>query len=592
MCNSKKFSPRLCLEIALGTILLFSVFAQAAENQNSIQPDKPPFALTITELFNWTPEKASTDNISRVQLARRFHSPLDTNLRVDTRAKLLYAPDGMNNFANYLQTQPKLNLYNFTHWSQIDLLNWFAGTADKTVQIPSRPWVETAHKNGVKVIGSVFLAVEKWGGNPDTIESLLAQDKDGRFIAADQLIAIATFYGFDGWLINQETDLTAIKDSQNNLVEGKKNPQRGAQLAEKFLQFTKYLTAIAPQGMEIHWYDAMVGDGRVIWQNELNQANQSFIIDKGQASADAIFLNYDWTREMVDSSRKNAERLGISPYDLYFGADLWPTRNAQRAFTKNRWLDDLFFDNGEAAKTSIAIFAPNVNFNFQGNAESPAYSHFEKDPNDYRRFYDTETRLFSGDDLNLARNDKQTAPDAWIGLGQYLPAKSTIQHLPFTTTFNVGQGKYWVSKGRIVSGAWTNMALQDVLPTWQFAILGSLNAKVFFDLDKVYEGGASLAVDVIEAGEGQIPLYQTRLTIQSNTQLQLAYQLTKASVFILLQTDKTTHRFELKPAKSTTDWQLQTINLSPLHNEQLQRISIGVSSKKSLNFHLGKMEIK
>ena len=165
---------------------------------DALQPDQPPFALTIKQAKNWSPQAdtASADNVSQVALARRISAPLPGQQQLDTQAKVLYAPDGMNNFANYLKMQPQFNLYNFTHWSQIDVLNWFAGTADLTVQIPARPWVDTAHKNGVKVIGSVFLGIAQWGGNPDTVEALLDQDQQGRFILADKLLQIAGYYGF------------------------------------------------------------------------------------------------------------------------------------------------------------------------------------------------------------------------------------------------------------------------------------------------------------------------------------------------------------------------------------------------------------
>ena len=185
-----------------------------------LTPDQPPFALTLQQTKAWTPHgtTASKANISQVALAKRLPAALTATQAVNQQAQVLYAPDGMNNFGNYLQPQPKANLYSFSNWSQIDILNWFAGTADLSVQIPARPWVETAHKNGVKVLGSVFLGIAQWGGNPDTVEKLLEQDAQGNFIMADQLLRIAGYYGFDGWLVNQETDLTVVKDAQNQLV--------------------------------------------------------------------------------------------------------------------------------------------------------------------------------------------------------------------------------------------------------------------------------------------------------------------------------------------------------------------------------------
>ena len=300
--------------------------------------DQPPFALTLAQLKQWSPQSslASAANISRQPLARRFVAPLLPDSQQDRQAKVLYAPDGMNNFGNYLQAQPKFNLYNFSHWAQIDVLNWFAGTADLTVQIPARPWVDTAHKNGVKVIGSVFLGIAQWGGSADTVEKLVQQDEQGRFVLAHQLVAIADYYGFDGWLINQETDLTAVKNAQNQLVKGQKDAKRGAELAARMLAFMQYLTAIAPQDMEIHWYDSMIADGKVRWQNALNEQNQQFLQQGKTASADAMFLNYWWNADMVQQTAAKALQLGRSRYEVYVGADLWPSRPAQRALLPKR----------------------------------------------------------------------------------------------------------------------------------------------------------------------------------------------------------------------------------------------------------------
>src|SRR5690606_10941715 len=102
---------------------------------------------------------------------------------------------------------------------------------------PARPWVDVAHKNGVKVLGSVFLAVARWGGSADTVDALLKQDAQGHFVMADKLFALADYYGFDGWLINQETDLTAVKDANNQLIEGRLDEQRGKVLAARMLAF-------------------------------------------------------------------------------------------------------------------------------------------------------------------------------------------------------------------------------------------------------------------------------------------------------------------------------------------------------------------
>ncbi|RVU40230.1 glycoside hydrolase [Rheinheimera riviphila] len=572
-----------------------------------IIPDQPPFALTLAQLKQWSPqsELASTANISHQPLARRFVAPLLMDSHQDQRAKVLYAPDGMNNFGNYLQPQPKFNLYNFSNWAQIDVLNWFAGTADLTVQIPARPWVDTAHKNGVKVIGSVFLGIAQWGGSPDTVEKLLEQDGHGRFVQAHQLVAIAQYYGFDGWLINQETDLTAVKDAQNQLVKGQKDTKRGAELAARMLAFMQYLTAIAPQGMEIHWYDSMLADGRVRWQNVLNEKNQQYLQQGKVASADAMFLNYWWNADMVQQSAAKADALGRSRYEVYFGADLWPSRDAQRAFSETKWLDWLFMPGSSPDKHtaygSIALFAPNVNFNFSGESHQPAFSDFAADAKDHRRFYQTEQRLFAGDDLNSVVVDSS----GWAGLSKYLPAKSVISSLPFVSSFNTGQGQHWFVDGQATGSGWTDISVQDLLPSWQFAVFGSAKVAVNYDFDQAWQGGSSLLIETTTAGDADIPLYQTQLRLGTNTQLRLVFQPKTGTAQSTLHQVQLYLQFadghrELFPLTGSAigdgPWQQLQVALPKLAGRELARIGLQWPARPQTaavppSFRLGQLEL-
>ena len=87
----------------LCSILLCSTFFCHAQS-NDIRANQGPFALTLEQALNWTArsEFSSTQNISTEPLARRHAAQLDSSrANLDTRVKVLYAPDGMNNFANY-----------------------------------------------------------------------------------------------------------------------------------------------------------------------------------------------------------------------------------------------------------------------------------------------------------------------------------------------------------------------------------------------------------------------------------------------------------------------------------------------------------
>ena len=77
------------------------------------------------------------------------------------------------------------------------------------------------------------------------------------------------------------------------------------------------------------------------WQNEVNHNNRDFLQDI-VPSADGMFINYWWDEQMVLDSLEQVNNLNRSPFDVYFGADLWPSRNAQRAFSSSNWIDWLF----------------------------------------------------------------------------------------------------------------------------------------------------------------------------------------------------------------------------------------------------------
>jgi len=552
-----------------------------------INKTKPPFSLTLAQVKNWSPTSSSAEptNVSTITLQARFIAHLDEKkLQLDERVKLLLAPDGMNNLANYIEPQDKFNLYNFTHWSYVDVLNWFTGEA--TVNVPAKPWIDTAHKNGVKVIGTVFFRPAQYGGNADTVAMMLEVDEYGNFPYANKLVEIALYYGFDGWLMNQETDLTVVKNANNEIVSGQFDYIKAAELAKKMQRFMAYLTKMAPEGMEIHWYDSMLLDGSVRWQNQLNELSSPFLQDDKITSdkvtdevsgrvSDSIFLNYWWNADMVKESVEQAKNLERSAYDIYFGADLWPDRNAQRLFKRRAWLDALFTDNGNKGQSSIALFANNASFIFSGSDSLAAYSNFQYDANDYLSFYQSEVRLFSGDDLNVFLDDK---PQNWPGLGRYIPAKSTLSQLPFSTSFNTGHGKFTANKGKIQQGAWHDVGQQDILPTWQFAVEGNKSLSVFFDFEQAYSGGNSLALRAKSIIKWSlIPLYKTAFVLDENSLLSVIFKHNSptTSVWIWLETvDKVKIKYPLM--SDTNQWSTVTVDLKHYQGKVIDKIGFMV----------------
>ena len=434
--------------------------------------------LTLTDFLNWQPTVATQANISNVPLHNRKVSPNAQILPgLDTNTRILYSPDGMDNFGPYIDSASQFNLFNFSHWQSIDILAWFGGSAGTPVIIPSKPWVDAAHANGVKVIGTVFMAPTVFGGSQAIMQNFLQQDSAGNYAAITQLMALANYYHFDGWIMNFETPV---------------NSATGALAADFMNDFDSIYNG------ELIWYDALLPGGNVSYQNRLNATNGYFF-----EHATGMFTNYNWSSAtVVASSNTYATGLGRSPFDVYTGADMWPNRPAQPAFTNYTWVDKIITNN--VAKTSIALFATNFTFNYGG------FSNFNNDFADYANFYGAERKIFSGLD-----EDPAVVDNTWKGFCNYIPVKTTITSFPFQTDFNTGHGLNYYYNGAILNaGQWHNMSHQSVLPSWTFSYNGTV---IDYNFADAYQGGSSLNISASAAGSYSIPLYSTCLVPGVNT---------------------------------------------------------------------------
>lgn len=457
-----------------------------------------PYILTVDQLKLWTSTgpNASTDLIATVNLAPRFtNTATQFNPALSNEMKIAYLPDGMNNFGNYFGEQSQFNLYNFTHWAYIDKLVWFGGTASQTIQLPSSPWVNAAHKNGVKVFGNVFFAPTAFGGSTTTLTNFLEQDISGNFVAVPKMIAMMQYYNFDGWFINEETATNATT----------------ALLMQDFVQ--ELTTQAEVLGKEVMWYDAMRLTGIVGWQNRLTALNSPFVQDDQDVNgtfetrvSSSIFINFSWNGTVFPTaSRTRANLIGRSSFDVFTGVDIWPGRNQGNFETSGNTFMTNLHENTTTPFTSLGIFAPNCIYN------NSTYTNFNNDSTDFASFYNAENHLFAGDDSNPGIVDVV----GFKGLSNWIPETSVISTLPFETNFCTGHGTKKFSNGiQTSSDSWHNMNDQDILPTWQFAFspAGILTAE--WDFDDAYNKGNSLKI------KGSLPanisidmtMYKTSLT--------------------------------------------------------------------------------
>jgi len=533
--------------------------------------NEAPYILTVDELKAWTQNGSTADPslISTVDLAGRFiNAETQFNPDLTNDMEIAYLPDGMNNFGNYGVEQSQFNLYNFTNWSYIDKLVWFGGTADQTVQLPSAPWANAAHKNGVKVMGNVFFAPNVFGGSTATVLNFLEKDTNDDFIAIPVMINIMEYYNFDGWFINMETNTTSVA-------------------GQLMYEFVRDLTEqVELLGKEVMWYDAMLIGGNVSWQNRLNASNSVFVqndedLDPNngfeQRVSSSIFINFFWsTSSLPNASRERASLIGRSSFDVFTGVDLWPGRN-QAAFQTggNNWMT-LVHENPTTPYTSLGLFAPNCVYN---NSD---YSVFNNDPNDYANFYSEERHMFAGADRNPGLEDAS----GFKGYANWIPAASTIQEMPFETNFNTGHGFKKFTEGVETSAnAWHNMNNQDVLPTWQFAFSEDDVLEATWDFDDAYNGGSSLKIDgELFANEAiDLKLYKTKILLTPDSKVDIVYDydtVSDTNMSLLLSfSDNPSQEYQfLVGSPDVADWYGRSFSLAAFSGRELSTIGLRFQS--------------
>lgn len=510
-----KISKKSIRSIACSMILL------CMYSNSHAQPD---LTLSTADLLSWQPSAQTPQNISHVALSpRRVRPNYQIITGLDTNTRVLYSPDGMDNFGPYIDSAQQFNLFNFSHWSSIDLLAWFGGSAGTPVIIPSKAWVDAAHRNGVKVIGTIFMAPAAYGGSETKVQEFLQKDANGRFIAVTRLKQIAEYYHFDGWIMNFETRVSSTTGA----------------LASAFVD-----SFHSNYSGELIWYDAMLQNGYVSYQNMLN-ANNGYFFERSSG----LFTNYNWSSaNTVTSSANYATGLGESPFKIYTGADMWPNRNAQPAFSDYSWIDQVISNN--VAKTSLALFATNFTFNYDG------FTHFNTDPADYNSFYTAERKIFAGIDQDPFVTDN----NAWKGLDHYIPVRTTLTSFPFETDFNTGHGLNYYHEGAVLTaGPWHNMSHQAILPSWTFYSNG---VTIGYDFEHAYNGGSSLHIASSAAGSYNIPLFSSVLTTAAQH---------LASELVIQSQDNTVDSVAIALQKK--DGTFSTAMFHPAHTGQWEKLA-------------------
>lgn len=556
----------------------YSVTGEAEEAENIKISNMPitPFWFP-EELLKWDPTKDEDIkyNKATIPLAERVSKenlPLINKTQNKDFNIVVLSMMNESTSGNSPQGLNKFDSNTFSYWQYIDKLVYWGGSSGEGIIVPpSADVINSAHKNGVPVLGTIFFPTTEHGGKAEWVEQFLYKDENGNFPMIDKLIEVCEVLGFDGWFINQETGLT-IKE--NNFIDQSETVQEGAKItkthAELMQEFIREFNK--KSDYEIMWYDSLTKDGEMDWQNALTEKNDYFLIDADKEKvADSMFLNFWWTtnrlaeQELLRESNLRAISLGINPYSLYAGIDI----QANGTNTQIRW--GLLTDDNNIPYTSLGIYCPSWTFFSSNNVDE---------------FMSKENRLWVNE-LGDPRANIENA--GFIGMSTYAVENTVINSIPFTTNFNIGNGyNFFVNGEKVSSMDWNNRSLADVMPTYRWIIdnEGDNSLKASIDYSKAYYGGNSikLAGNLKANTPSEIKLFSSDLKIENDTQFTTILSASSdVSIKLILDFDDGSSEEIEGNTIVSSDWTKVNFDVSKFTGKVIRSISYKILSDKDVS---------
>lgn len=538
------------------------------------------------ELLAWSPnnDKDAKFNIGTVPLQARTKGDVVKNSQDDEAKVISLAIANKTTSSTPSQGKTEFEGYNFSYWQYIDTLVAWGGSAGEGLIVPpSADIIDSAHTNGVPVLGTVFFPPEDYGGKFEWMHEFLVKDKDGNFPMAHKLVEVAQYYNFDGWFINQET---------GNRGSDYINPE----LADLMKEFLAYLQKIKPKNMEIVWYDSMIDDGRVFWQNRLNQYNKNFLGEKGKELSDSMFLNFWWTEDrysVVDPNNDDnrliynvtgnelkesgdlAKKMGRDKYDLYAGVDV----QANGYNTPIKW--NYLFPKNQEANTSLGLYCPSWTYDSSKTVDE---------------FLQKESRFW----VNEKGDPRSQSSEDWKGISNNIVEKSPITQLPFVTNFSMGNGEFFNVDGVQVSEKdWNHRGMMDILPTYRWIIDNNKNnLTANIDYKNAYYGGNSIGINgsLANGGTTKVKLFATDLELTNNSEVSIKYKESggNSNIKLEFELDNGENKIINLESKQSGEWIDAKASLSQFKKSKIKEISLiieGKESSSSYNLNLGQISV-
>ena len=551
--------------------------------------DSHQFANKLQSWSKANPTINEDDNffISRVRPKTRFRN-VDTQVRQDlTEANdkklLAWLPwnvPSKNALPDGVFDSEVFSMWPYvTHWG-----DWNCGLG----RIPAS-LLDVAHKNGVpvsSVAGIPYGSLKSdWRTTLNNIATSNVQN------AADFM----KYFGYDGLGYNSEyTEFfgagrvtRALRDFHVNLNK-----------------------AIKPYNpiYENLWYDGTNDQGRIAFDQGLNDNNKS-IFGEGGSEAANLFFNYNWNADwLLQQSVEKAEEINRDPLDLYAGINMQggePRSGSRWTLLKNH-------------RISIGLWgAHSQNMFFESRGEKGS------DAETKQRTYMLRTeRWFSSGSRNpvnsIAINNSlnyNADNTDFAGMSAMMTARSSMSWdlavEPFITYFNLGNGKFFNYGGvRQNDRPWANVGVQDYLPTWRWWFASKLLGRTAADVpangldaefvwDDAYMGGSTVRVHGSTSKE-YLHLFKTKYALKSGDVITFRYKVKggKADASLVFTTEDAVNTEKAYPVLASTDeadedkWVEKTITVDgTLNGKTLALVALKMENAADLNLYLGEFSI-
>ncbi len=600
--------------------------------------EQPKFSgYRIWDMRDWSPETDPYAEFLRAEipLQKRIEAfkPTQANPELDSNAEImLMQGDYGNAFVDGMPYNNTFLYHNLNFWQYTDyyspwhgaitakvpenLWDWEGTLTDGDswqkrafefgiLNIPNPAYTNAAHKNGAMSIACIYFDQNFREGQ--TVDELFVKDENGRFIVADKLIEMAKYFGYDGYFFNCEEAPYSYDVLKEWLY----------QLEEAGLYTQYYNTNSSFNESKAEWLESdLDGDG---------------VKEKIQ---DSVFVNYSW-QYGVDSYLQFAEENGYNPFkQVFFGVEA-----NQGGFSGGHpsagQLPKLYAPGTKNPRASIALFTPSDMYHRGVDEVKGGDPVSTADPNYMWMVAERERMYFSGvmsDPTNTGKKAGYSRPEVgvsdasgWVGVADFTSERSVVDGSVFYTNFNTGKGRSYWTDGKLTNrNDWTNLTVQDILPTWQWWVSvpeagegQEAYAKLGVDFDygekyytealdykKIggYNGGSSLVVAGKLEAENLVKLYKTELDVVNGSKMSVTYQKPSASdgsemklALIMKDAPEKVEYITIPDAgEKTNGWKTAEIDLSKFAGRKIATIGLAFNPGKNAveNYQMNIGEIR